>query len=324
MFKIRKTTIKTTLLVLLFSLVTSHSFAATYNLPTKTVSGKTLLAHDTLVTNPVLNTDPVIQKPEFMIPSRWNYETFEFQVNSEIKYYTFSNFVKTEARKLFFQAWMKEKELNQLTRMADSLRKEYVSAHDARKNEISEQILNNEKQTILLNPDIQDRFQKARILEAEYWQNASPETKALFQEKIRTFQDSIQRITKNIEKQSSSVADSKQDTLVLYQIPVKQKEIAAAVNNGIIYKIQIGAYKSRKPDWADKAIKKLSLLRKVDTHTDEKGVKVYTTGNLKTWTEAVTLQKQVKQEGIRNPSIVAYENNKSIPVNEARKKNNEL
>ena len=36
---------------------------------------------------------------------------------------------------------------------------------------------------------------------------------------------------------------------------------------------------------------------------DEKGVKIYTTGNLRLYPEAVTMLNQVKQEGIKNAVI---------------------
>ena len=66
-------------------------------------------------------------------------------------------------------------------------------------------------------------------------------------------------------------------------------------------------------------IKKLSVIRKVENYTDEKGVKIFTTGNLKVYQEAVTLQNQVKQEGVKNPVIIAFEKGKKIELNTAKK-----
>lgn len=66
------------------------------------------------------------------------------------------------------------------------------------------------------------------------------------------------------------------------------------------------------------------MLRKVENYIDEKGYSIYTTGNLKTYQEAVTLQNQVKQEGVKNPTVTAYFQGKKIPVEEAKKINKEL
>jgi hypothetical protein len=96
------------------------------------------------------------------------------------------------------------------------------------------------------------------------------------------------------------------------------------VPTGIIYKIQIGAYKGKIPETSNKLIKKLSIIRKVENFVDEKGFKVYTTGNLRLYPEAETMLSQVKQEGVKNAVITAYQNGKKIPVTEARKLNNEL
>jgi len=76
-------------------------------------------------------------------------------------------------------------------------------------------------------------------------------------------------------------------------------------------------------DSAAKLIKKLSILRKIENYKDEKGFTIYTTGSLNKYAEAVTLQNQVKQEGVKNAIVEAYRNGKKITVADARKLNNE-
>ncbi|MFY9154293.1 MAG: SPOR domain-containing protein [Prolixibacteraceae bacterium] len=334
MSEIHTSVLKTSFILLLFSLFAKSSFASTGLSKNMTEPCSILISisfyaevnkypEDTILNTTTNDLNLTNHHTEFIIPDRWINETFEFQVNSEIIYYSFDNFQVAESKKLFLQALMKEKGLLQLNKLTDSLRHEYIQAQDDRKSKISGLILENEKQSIILNQDIPELYQKARISEAEYWKNASPELISDFQEKIRIYLDSI-KSKSMLDELKKSVSESKSDTLILYQPTTKTKEISAVASSGINYKIQIAAFKSKLPDSAEKAIKKLSLLRKVETYTDEKGVKIYTTGNLKTWAEAVTLQKQVKQEGIRNPSIAAYENNIRIPVNDARRKNNEL
>lgn len=334
MFKLYISAIKTSVILLLFSLVAMSSIAATFEFGNKAKQSFILLSdsllskefqftQDTLQDKPATDLILTDKETEFTVPLPWSNETFEFQVNSQIIYFTFDHFMTVGSKKLFLQALMKEKELSQLTKLTDSLRQEYIHARDDRKSDISGLILNNEKQSILLNQDIPELYQNARKPEAEYWQNASSETIAGFQEIIKLYRDNIKRKSE-LEELTKPDSEPKADTLVLYIPTAKIKEVPAATTSGITYKIQIAAFKSKLPDSAEKAIKKLSLLRKVETYTDEKGVKIYTTGNLKTWAEAITLQKQVKQEGIRNPSIAAYENNVRIPANDARRKNNEL
>jgi hypothetical protein len=64
--------------------------------------------------------------------------------------------------------------------------------------------------------------------------------------------------------------------------------------------------------------KKLSLIRKIDNYTDEKGVIVYTTGNLTNLDDAVKLQKQVRQEGIQDAFVIAFYNGKRITLEQAK------
>jgi hypothetical protein len=52
--------------------------------------------------------------------------------------------------------------------------------------------------------------------------------------------------------------------------------------------------------------KKLSLIRKIDNYTDEKGVVVYTTGSLTNLDDAVKLQKQVRQEAYKMPLLLRF------------------
>lgn len=334
MLKIYQALIKTTYILLLFSLVPIDSSAATYTSRNRICDSHIfnlsflqfahlLIPEDTLQSNPALNTFTLTQESGFLVPEVWINKSFDFQVNSNISYYKFSHFTQNESKKLFFQAWMKEKELKKITAATDSLRKEYGHSQDYRKDEIASIILNEEKRSIQLNQEIPELYQKARMIEAEYWRTASPEISDAFRTKIRLYLDSI-KSSSEVKTESPNSSVLKQDTLILYRQIGKSQEANSAKNTGISYKIQIGAFKNKIPDSAARVIKKLSLIRKIETYQDEKGVKIYTTGDLKTWTEAETLQKQVKQEGARNPSIAAYENNKRIPVNEARKKNNEL
>lgn len=322
---------KTSLILLLFTMLLFNSKAwATYfhgdftnNFTTEfpVYSGSTFhFVQDTIKPH-VFNLK--VAEPEFIVPFGLQNNSFDFQVDSEISYFNFNDFRNNEAKKLFYQAWVKEKELERMAKETDSLRNEYLNSSDERKEEISAHILKNEKKSIEFNQDIPLHFQLARKLELNYWNSASDIERADFLGQMNLRADSLSQSSGKIEQKSSSDLIVP-DTLTIYVPAVSSTVNKVEKTSGITYKIQIGSYKNRPPAWAEKEIKKLSMIRKVESYTDEKGVTIHTTGNLKTWQEALTLQKQVKQEGIRNPSIAAYLNKERISVNEARKINNEL
>ena len=89
-------------------------------------------------------------------------------------------------------------------------------------------------------------------------------------------------------------------------------------SSGITYKIQIGAYSRGIPNNMKSVFSKISVIRKVENYTDEKGVVVYTTGNLISYEDAVIMQKQVQQEGIKDAIIAAYLNGKRITLEQAK------
>lgn len=243
-----------------------------------------------------------------------------FQINSYIYYLNIRHFINTNAKKSFIQGWLKEKELHRLSINADSLRKAYTKASDEQREKISAEIITSEQESMVLNEQVSARYEKAREEENAYWQSASMDEINRYQQKISKYEDSI------AQTRQQAVQPTVPDTITMY-LPMKnhkEPEPATEAPTGIIYKIQIGAYKGKIPDASNKLIKKISLIRKVENDVDDKGVKVFTTGNLRTFAEAETMLNQVKQEGIKNAVIAAYQNGKKITVAEARKINKEL
>lgn len=241
-----------------------------------------------------------------------------FQINSYIYYLKLNHFVDAESKRLFLQGLLKEKELNNISLHTDSLRKAYSSASPEEREKISSLIMDAEQKSITLNEDIPTIFQKVREEEDRYWQNASMDEISKFQQSIQLYEDSI------AQNRMMVTQPEIHDTITLYTSSPEVEEKIAEVPVGVIYKIQIGSYKGKIPDSANKLIKKLSSIRKVENHVDEKGFKTYTTGNLRLYSEAVTMLSQVKQEGVKTAVITAYQNGKKIPVTEAKKLNNEL
>jgi cell division protein FtsN len=259
------------------------------------------------------------QSYKFTIPERLAKTQINFRINSAINYLSFDHFVRNESKRMFFQAWLKENELKRLLVQTDSLRNVYANISSGQKEEISSQILQTEQKSIALNQEIPRMYENARDEEDRYWQSASADEIAKFQEKIRIYKDSIQHLAATQNTQKATIHPEISDTLILYKSSPKTTETKTAESAEIVYKIQVGAYKNKMPEVANKLIKKLSLLRKVEKHIDDKGVTILTTGNLKSYQDAVTMLNQVKQEGIKNATITTYQNGKKITVNGARK-----
>lgn len=271
----------------------------------------------------VLNID-TIKGGGFIIPEQLARTPINFRINASVNYLNYSNFVKSESKKMFFQAWLKEKEIQKLSAKTDSLRKVYSNSSDLKKEEISALILQAEQKSIALNDEIAMMYQKAREEEEQYWKIASPDEIIKFQEKMKSYADSITKITVTQTNNAANIHPEIPDTIVYYSPSPAKAEIKAQEPSEIVYKIQIGAYKNKVPEAAGRLIKKLSKIRKVEKYIDDKGVTIYTTGTLKIYQEATTMLNQVKQEGIKNAVIAAFQNGKKITVDEARKLNNEL
>lgn len=254
------------------------------------------------------------------VPQGLVHAPINFQVNSYIYYLNFNQFINTEAKKSFIQGWLKEKELTKLSQVADSLRRVYTVASDEEREKISQQILKSEQTAVSLNEEIPAAYEKARDIENLYWQSASMDKITQFQQRLSKYEDSI------AQQKQQVLHPEVLDTITVY-LPSKnhkEPEQKAEVPTGIIYKIQIGAFKGKIPETTNKLIKKISVIRKVENYVDDKGVKVYTTGNLRSYAEAETMLSQVKQEGVKNAVITAYQNKKKIAITEAKKINNEL
>jgi hypothetical protein len=328
-----KTSIKTSILLLLFIMgnnsiiagnppimnVFLHQFTTSGNPGVKRSEFSSVALQDTIQTQ--ISKIESTPSKGFILPDSLAGKMINFQVNSDISYLTFNHFIKSESKEMFYQAWLKKSELKRVSSQTDSLRKVYSVSGNDKKEEIAVLILKNEEHSAALNQEISNLYQTARENENQYWINCPASERIKFQEKIKSFRDSItlRRINEEAEKASKIMID----TLFAAHESSQNKEAKSESSSAIVYKIQIGAFKGKIPDPSNSMIKKLSVLRKVENYTDEKGVKIYTTGNLKIYQEALTMQNQVKQEGVKNPVIIAFQNGKKITVEEARKINKE-
>ncbi len=257
------------------------------------------------------------QKPiQIEIPAGLEDSLINFQVNSSIKYLKIDQFKNPKSLQAFIQAWQDEQELKQVLIKTNNLRDKYHSALADEKEDIANKILTLEKETYSKNQAINEQYFEARKREINYWEQAGQEDIQSFIQKIKAMEDSIwqaheaERI-KKLEAQKPVVLP---DSLVKNLLPDEPE----TADNGVTYKIQIGAYSKTPPDWVQRLFKKLSVIRRIDQYTDENGVTVYTVGELKSYDDALQMQSQVRTEGVKDAFIAAYKNGKRIPVKEAR------
>lgn len=272
----------------------------------------------------IQTTDPVTkitegapeQEVAAEIPQILKDTVFSFQVNSRIKYLKVDQFKNKASRQAFIKGWLIEQDLQAKLEQIGQLRQAYESSLDSAKADLAGQILTLEQETYQLNQQARNAYLEANEKEAGYWDQASESEINHFRETIQHMQDSIREAT-TVQKLAAT------PTAPLIIIPdtavVKPAAELSPPADVVIYKIQIGAYSKTPPDWVQRQFKKLSVIRRIDQYTDNKGVTVYTVGELKTYQDALQMQKQVKLEGIQDALIAAYKNNERISVSEARK-----
>jgi tetratricopeptide (TPR) repeat protein len=268
---------------------------------------------DTLATQTIVSLKP----EDVKIPEAWKDSLINFQVNAQVQYLQFDHFKNGASLQAFVQAIKAEKEVQSLSTKTNQLRDEYNSAFSSEKQEIANQILELEKEIYTKNREINQRYQEARAMESDYWEQTSPSDIRKFSEQVHNLEDSVLKAKTLARLQKLEV--EKPIVLPDSLFNISSQEETAPVDQGVTYKIQIGAYSKSPPDWVQRIFKKLSVLRRIDEYTDDKGVTVYTIGELKSYEDALQMQSQVRMEGVKNASIAAYLNGKRIPVNEARK-----
>ncbi|MDO8951712.1 MAG: tetratricopeptide repeat protein [Draconibacterium sp.] len=245
-------------------------------------------------------------------------EVIKFNINSAITYIYVSNFKTAEGEIYFKEGNLKQKELEEVVKETEVLREKYkTSKSRTEKDSIGHQILVLESQTYELNSVVNQLFLQAKSVENGYWQNATTEETENFINKL----NAVSREMDN-KKTAQSEEFSESPALIIPPVLMKNSETERSTPkpkpSGIIYRIQLGAYSRGIPNNMKPVFNKISVIRKVENYTDDKGVVVYTTGNLTNYDDAVQMQNQIRQEGIKDPIIAAYLNGKRITLEQAK------
>jgi len=251
-------------------------------------------------------TEPVESKPIDI--------SIDFSVNAEIRYNKLSNFKTPDGKEFYENASAKQKELDTILNTTKILRDRYsTEINRTVKDSIGQQILGLEGRSYELKSEINELYTESKLAENEYWDNATEDEKATFIASTNAPQ--IQKTTS-----TSTIDDTVPIEIPSMLIDNSSTTVKPSVpaNKELSYKIQIGAYSRGLPTSVKRLFDKLALIRKIDNYTDDRGVVVYTTGNLVRFEDAMTMLKQVQQEGVEDAIIAAYFKGKRIPLTEAK------
>ncbi|NOR76415.1 MAG: hypothetical protein GQ525_14810 [Draconibacterium sp.] len=244
-------------------------------------------------------------------------ELINFKVNNEIIYKDTSHFKTEKGKDFFLEGNSLQKVLDLSLINVDVLREEYSSAKTREeKSYIGEKILAYENEIYKLKSNVFNSLIQAKSTEAEYWQSATEEELKIFNAELALI--SADDINDTINTKTTTVTPILIDPSLLL-VGTENTSPASEQNiNDLIYKIQIGAYSRGLPNYTKKLFNKLSFIRKIENYTDEKGIVVYTTGNLTNYDDAVKMKNQVRQEGIKDAYIVPYLKGKRITLEQAK------
>jgi len=275
-----------------------------------TDSQSNLVDESDITTEDLLITNEVIPVQED--------ENIEFMVNSEISYSYLSHFKTEEGKSFFKQGSSKQEELEKSLIQLDELRDKYNKAKTSEEKKLlGQDILALENKTYSLKKESTEYLLQAKNLEYEYWLNASIEEINEFKHELDKIEETeISTVSKDTDLETDSAANISPEILLgnsQFVAPVEEKK-----QNDLIYKIQIGAYSKGLPSYIKRLYDKLSLIRKIENYTDENGIVVYTTGNLSNLEDAITMQNQVRQEGVEDAFVVPYFKGKRISLKEAK------
>lgn len=251
---------------------------------------------------------PAVQKPAEPI--------INFNINSEITYLYESHFKTSEGANNFKEGNAKQAEMEKIILRTEILREHYAKSKSrAEKDSLGQLIIELENETLELKSVVKQLFVQAKNVENSYWQNAPVEEK-------EKFINELDALVKEIEKEKTAGKETPFTGILLSPLLVEdaivEKPVKEVKSSGINYKIQIGAYSKGIPNTMKPVFKKISMLRKVENYIDDKGVVVYTTGNLSNYDDAVLMLNQVKQEGVKDAIIAAYQNGKRITLEQAK------
>lgn len=274
-----------------------------------------------------INTITNIDSISFPIPDALQDSIINFNISSDISYLNIKQF-KTEKGKIhFIEGYRNFLTLSEKIIITEDLRKKYeITESFEERSKISTKVLELENEIYELKKATDLQYNKSRDAEIQYWMNKDlSEIQMLKKENDSILNIEIDRI-RNIMKSEKeefvttenfvNIESIDNDTTNIISDILKNEEKISS--NGIIYKIQIGAFKTELPPASKALFKKLSVLRKIDNYTDDKGVTYYTIGEVINFKDAVKLQDQIRKESVKDAFIIIFKDGKKLSYSEAK------
>lgn len=100
--------------------------------------------------------------------------------------------------------------------------------------------------------------------------------------------------------------------------PSSQETISSINKNGIVFKIQIGAFKENVPMDKVQSILKIASMG-LSNEIDSRGLHIFYAGNFSNVADASSAKSEIVKSGIADAFIVAFSNGKKIPLADAIK-----
>jgi len=165
-----------------------------------------------------------------------------------------------------------------------------------------------------LNTEVDQHYLQSRKLEQGWWDKSD-----YSQLEIHiAWKDSLMELTRIrilLPLAVDSLKAELQDSTIMAESAVPEQIAPVdAPEEDIFYRIQIGAYDKGVPAQRKQQFDKLSKIRTIETLTLENGMRIYTTGNLKEFGDALKLQSQIRMEGIKDAFVIAVKNGKRITL----------
>ncbi|HNP49740.1 MAG TPA: hypothetical protein PKL85_12935, partial [Bacteroidia bacterium] len=91
-----------------------------------------------------------------------------------------------------------------------------------------------------------------------------------------------------------------------------------AVTEGIVFRVQLGAFKNNVPYQMVEAFLKITD-KGISQETDKRGLHIFYTGSFTDYTKAMQLKEEIVNLGVKDAFVVALRNGERIPISEAFK-----
>lgn len=126
-------------------------------------------------------------------------------------------------------------------------------------------------------------------------------------DQISQYQEQVSDLRNEVNAAKAEVAKAKEAAAAQ---PKQQAAQIGAINDqvGIVFKVQIGAFKSKN------LTKYLEASNNFSGETDDKGLKQYTLGVFTDYWDADTFKKYLREMGVKDAWIVSFKDGQRVPI----------